>query len=193
MKYKMLFISLIIIFFTCSCEKDDLKDIVVKEKEQINIIPEEIITENVPNEESINQSLKPIESKPVIEEKEIYKTEVTVEETSSANDNSVDESSIDYPIHKGKIDCETESSCIEKSLPIQFKYHDVISNVFYLEVLSKSNQVLGYFIEYVLIDYQYETEEACQTIGTNIKNDLNDKIISYECTEDNILKLATSY
>ena len=60
-------------------------------------------------------------------------------------------------------------------------------------MLSKNNQVLGYFIEYIFKEYQYNDSDSCETIGSNIKKDLNEKVASYECTEDNTLKIITNY
>ena len=195
MKYKILFISLIIIFLTCSCKNDTLKDIVVKEKEQVSIKEE---TNTIPKEEPIaapssKVNIPKVKSNASNQTKETSKAEVTIEKTKPIIDNSPDEASIDYPIHKGRIDCQDEASCQEISLPLQFKYKDLISNVFYLEVLSKNNQVLGYFIEYVFTEHQYENSDECHNFGDSIKKDLDNKIISYECTDDNTLKLVASY
>jgi len=195
MKYKILFISLIIILLTCSCKNDTLENIVVKEtgqasmKEETNAIPKEepIMT---PSSKENMPKVKPKASSQV---KETSKTEVTIDETKPKVDNSVDEASLDYPIHKGRIDCKDESSCQDISLPLQFKYKDLISNAIYIEVLSKNSQVLGYFIEYIFTEYQYESDDECKIAGESIKSDLKDKITSYECTDDNTLKLVTSY
>ena len=195
MKYKILFISLIIILLTCSCKNDTLENIVVKEtgqasmKEETNVIPkEEAIVAN-PSKENIPK-VKPKVSSQV---KETSKTEVTIDETKPKVDNSVDETSLDYPIHKGIIDCNDDSSCQDISLPLQFKYKDLISNAIYIEVLSKNSQVLGYFIEYIFNEHQYEDNNECKIAGESIKGDLKDKITSFECTDNNTLKLVTSY
>ena len=192
MKYKKLFISCLIILFTSSCHQEQLKDITVKEK--IND-SKPIISEAVtPASPSFKEEERVTPEAPNHkDDQEIYKTEVTIESTAPQDDNSVDETNIDYPIHQGKIDCQDENSCMDLSLPIQFKYNELISNTFYLAVLAKNNQTLGYFIEYVFKTHQYDNHEECQTIGENIKKDLNNKITSYNCTDDNILTIITSY
>ena len=108
-------------------------------------------------------------------------------------DDMVDEESLDYPIHKGRIDCQDEASCMDKSIPIQFKYKQAISNVFYLEVISKKGNVLGYFIEYNFKDSKYQNNEECNLIGKDIQDTLSDRVISYECSDDGILKINTDY
>lgn len=106
---------------------------------------------------------------------------------------AVDESSLDYFIHKGRIDCQEESSCMNISVPIQLKYKQSITNVFYLEVISKQDNILGYFIEYHFQANQYSSPEECELIGKEIQTTLSDRVVGYECTMDNILTINTDY
>ncbi len=197
MKYQILLITLIITIFTCACERENFKSIIINEKTVDNKIEKKIekATNETPNKSPSNSSSKELKkqitSTPSITE--IYKTEVTIEQEKPNEENSIDELSPDYLIHQGRIDCIDETACQDLSLPMQFKYHELIPNVFYLEVLAKNYQVLGYFIQYVFGEHQYETNEDCNNVGNNIKNDLNDKITAYQCTDENILKLVTNY
>lgn len=115
------------------------------------------------------------------------------EPASDLDDDIVDIESVDYPIHKGRIDCYSEAACMDISIPIQFKYKKSIANVFYLEVLSKKSNILGYFIEYNFKENQYSSYEECHSIGSEIKNTLSDRVISYECSSDGTLKIKTDY
>ena len=194
MKLKILFISFLTVLILSSCSNDTLKDITIKEKyktsnEQIKeeVIPEETI--KIDKEENpIPQIKNNQESSKIVNE---AKSKVIIEEEKQ-EDNSVSETSIDYPIHKGRIDCYDESSCTDISLPLQFKYKDNISNTFYLEVISKSDKLLGYFIEYVFKENIYESDEECELIGKEIKDALSDRVTSYECLNAN-LKIITDY
>lgn len=124
------------------------------------------------------------------------KPRITIESSINYNDMDEDEiniESIDYQIHKGRIDCDNEATCMGKSLPIQYKYKESISNVFYLEVISKKDRVLGYFIEYNFKEYKYVSSEECNNIGQEIQKDLSDRVTEYECTDGNILKIKTDY
>ncbi len=141
--------------------------------------PAPIINNDNPNiQESTNQAITP---------------QSTIEQSNQTPVDPVDENSIDYPIHKGRIDCETEAKCMDKSIPLQFKYKALITNVFYLEVISQKENVLGYFIQYNFKENTYSTKEECETIGSNIKEELNDKITSYECSDNNTLKINSNY
>lgn len=106
--------------------------------------------------------------------------------------NSVDTTHPDYHIHKGKKDCIESSSCMDISLPIQFKYKKSIDNTFYVEVKAKNGTVLGYFIEYVFKKYKYANDEECNQIGNEIKSKLSDRVTSYSCNSGT-LKIKTNY
>ena len=112
--------------------------------------------------------------------------------TNNYDGKSIDTTHPDYYIHKGKKDCTDSSSCMDISLPIQFKYKKNISNTFYVEVKSKDGTVLGYFIEYVFKEYTYSSDEECNQIGNEIKSKLSDRVTSYSCNSGT-LKINTNY
>lgn len=162
-------------------DKDLPKEELLENNEEDNSINKEIKEENHPEKEEITID-KP---KPIIELPTIPIIEEQID--------SVDEESLDYSIHKGRIDCQDEASCMDKSIPIQFKYKQSISNVFYLEVISKKDNILGYFIEYNFKEHKYQNNEECLLIGKDIKDALPDRVVSYECSADGILKINTDY
>ena len=108
-------------------------------------------------------------------------------------DNSVDTNSIDYRIHKGRIDCGSAEACMNISIPIQLKYKKSISNVNYIEVIAKSNKTLGYFIDYVFVEYNYGSVDKCNEIGEGIKAQLSDRVTGYTCSPEGILKINKDY
>ena len=107
-------------------------------------------------------------------------------------DNSVDTNSLDYNEHRGRIDCYSSDECMNISLPIQFKFKKSITNSQYITVMSKSGNVLGYFIEYMFKENTYSSSEECENIGREIKQTLSDKVTSYQCN-GSTLKIYTSY
>ena len=162
-------------------DKDLSKEELLEEKEEDNSINKEI------KEEKQSEIPEIIIDKPnpIIDVPDISPTK--------EEDDMVDEESLDYPIHKGRIDCQDEASCMDKSIPIQFKYKQAISNVFYLEVISKKGNVLGYFIEYNFKESKYQNNEECNLIGKDIRDTLSDRIVSYECSDEGILTINTDY
>ncbi len=191
MKIKILFISCLILLMLGACQDNSLKDLKIHEyvyekKETKTKSPKkepkekETTTKIITTKKNVTTTKKT--TKP--------KNEVTI--TTDVPDDSVDEESIDYPIHKGRIDCSDLQSCQELSLPMQFKYKDVIANAMYLEVISKNNHILGYFIEYFFNSPNYETNDECINVGKALKQDLNDKITSYTCI-DNTLSIIANY
>lgn len=107
-------------------------------------------------------------------------------------DNSVDTNSLDYNEHRGRIDCYSSDECMNISLPMQFKFKKSITNSQYITVMSKSGNVLGYFIEYMFKENTYSSSEECENIGREIKQTLSDKVTSYQCN-GSTLKIYTSY
>ena len=65
----------------------------------------------------------------------------------TSEDDSVDTNNMDYPIHKGRIDCKNLDDCMSKSLPLQFKYKKIIAKTYYVDVIAKNDNTLGYFIQ----------------------------------------------
>lgn len=160
-----------------------------------------------PKEESSNQTNNKKENIHVEEQihnENIYKEENTntqiIEETKHEEqtvrpevvDNSVDTNSLDYNEHRGRIDCYSSDECMNISLPMQFKFKKSITNSQYITVMSKSGNVLGYFIEYMFKENTYSSIEECENIGREIKQTLLDKVTSYQCN-GSTLKINTSY
>lgn len=111
-------------------------------------------------------------------------------------DNSVRTNDIFYRIHKGRIDYTDLDTCQSETFEFYFNYLDNISNLIYLEVMSNSDKILGYFVEYVFKEASYNNYEECNNIGNSIKSSLSDRVTSYQCTErDNsyYLKIFTDY
>lgn len=108
-------------------------------------------------------------------------------------DNSVDTNSMDYRIHKGRIDCNNAEACMDISIPIQLKYKKSISNVNYIEVIAKSDKTLGYFIDYVFVEYNYGNIDKCNEIGSSIKTKLSDRVTGFTCSPEGILKINKDY
>lgn len=126
-----------------------------------------------------------------IDEKKSQANEVT---SNNKNDsNKVDTTNPSYSIHKGIIDCNDYSKCLDISLPIQFTYKKSIANTFYVEVKSINGSVLGYFIEYVFKENTYSSLEECNDIGNKIKSTLSDRVSGYTCSTEGILKINTKY
>lgn len=188
MKIKILLICYLIILLTSACQKDNLKDITINEIRETTKTTTKKEIETTTKLETPTTSKKIIKTTKKVEPKT---NQVIIEET--VEEDAIDENHPDYPIHKGRIDCQTESECMELSLPIQFKYKKNIANTFYTAIISKQNKVLGYFIEYIFTENQYEMMEECRQTGESIKETLSDRITNYECNEENILKINTDY
>ncbi len=109
------------------------------------------------------------------------------------NDNSVDTNNLDYNIHRGRIDCSDLDDCMSKSLPIQYQFKKSILNSFYIEVIAKNDETLGYFIEYIFKEHNYGSKDECESVGNNIKKTLPSKVKGYECSNDGNLKIITDY
>ena len=128
------------------------------------------------------------------QEQIINNQEVTEPQQSEhVEDNSVDTNSMDYRIHKGRIDCSSAEACMDISIPIQLKFKKSISNVNYIEVISKSDKTLGYFIDYVFVEYNYGTIDKCNEIGNSIKSRLSDRVTGFTCNPEGILKISKDY
>ncbi len=112
---------------------------------------------------------------------------------SNNDDNSVDLEHPDYYIHRGIIDCEESSGCLEKSVRIKLDYKKVIDYSNFVEVYAKNGSILGYFIEYVFKEYTYSSYDECNNVGTQIKNVLSNRITGYVCSVNGTLKINTVY
>lgn len=199
---KIIIVSLLFICFTTACQKHPDKQ-AFETKSEINSqnIETNKIVEPKDKEENPDQLLP--KDNPDIPVKEIEASkeipdnnEVVIESSVVQTDNDcdkVDEESVDYPVHKGRIDCHSEASCMDKSIPIELKYKQSISNVSYFAVISKADQVLGYFIKYDFKEFKYSSPEECNLIGKEIQTTLSDRVTNYECSEAGILKITTDY
>ncbi len=176
--------------------KEDKKE--SQEKLEETYIGKDSIEEsNVDSNNNANNDSKKSEDTSIqsnhsrIDEKKSQANEVT---SNNKNDsNKVDTTNPSYSIHKGIIDCNDYSKCLDISLPIQFTYKKSIANTFYVEVKSINGSVLGYFIEYVFKENTYSSLEECNDIGNKIKNTLSDRVASYTCSVEGILKINTKY
>lgn len=148
-------------------------------KENIHV-EEQIHNENIYKEENTNTQI--IEE--IKHEEQTVRPEVV--------DNSVDTNSLDYNEHRGRIDCYSSDECMNISLPMQFKFKKSITNSQYITVMSKSGNVLGYFIEYMFKENTYSSNEECENIGNQIKQTLSDRVTSYQCN-GSTLKIYTNY
>ena len=111
-------------------------------------------------------------------------------------DNSVRTNDIFYRIHKGRIDYTDLDTCQSETLNLYIKYMRNINNLNYIEVMSNSDKILGYFVQYVFKEASYDNYEECNNIGNSIKASLSDRVTSYQCNErDNsyYLKIFTDY
>ncbi len=188
----------------------------VNNQEYLVSSDEKIISDNNSNDKEINndtnserekQSVaKPTEPNSVEENNNIIENKTDKQEQTIVNqqvdetpqseiviDDSVDTNGFDYHIHKGRIDCMDSKSCMDISIPIQLKYKKSISNAYYLEVISKRGNTLGYFIEYAFVEYDYKNVEKCNEIGNLIKDSLSDRVIGFTCSPEGILKINTDY
>lgn len=159
------------------------------------------VIESKSNKTSTNSN-NDIVDKPIknTEQKDKQPEEQTITETTEeqpkveiVEDNSVDTNSMDYRIHKGRIDCSSADGCMDISIPIQLKYKKIISNVNYIEVIAKSDKTLGYFIDYVFVEYNYGSIDKCNEIGNSIKTKLSDRVTGFACSPEGILKINKDY
>lgn len=111
-------------------------------------------------------------------------------------DNSVNTHHFDYHIHKGYIECHSRDECDAIAFPKLFQFNGIIAYPNYIDVMSNSNNSLGYFIEYVFNEVHYLSQNECQQKGNEVKNSLSNKVTSYKCQPiDNgfNLKIYTNY
>lgn len=188
--------------------KDEDEPIDKEEVVETVVIPKELdeTFEHSNNTNSTFEQQNPQEEKQNITKNEVLNTntetnnyvqnpkepEKIEEKPQKIVDNSVDTSSLDYNEHKGRIDCGTPDECMSIALPIQFRFKQSMTNSFFIEVMSNSGNSLGYFIEYVFKENTYSSNEECEKIGSEIKQTLSDRVISYQCN-GSTLKINTDY
>ncbi len=187
MNIKITLLNMIVLVSLSACHKETFNDLKINEKYQ-NETPQ-IEVQQVIEEDTKTESNPTEETAIITPPQVITQTDLTIE-TERADE--IDDSSLDYQIHKGRIDCLNEKACLERSMPIQFEFKDIITNTFYLEVHAKNDEVLGYFIEYVFRTNTYDTEEECENVGRAIKETLNDRVTAYTC-QTNTLSIITDY
>jgi hypothetical protein len=193
-------------------DEDDIDEIEVNEKEQIlnesddteNSSESDINNSNVIKSNNYSNSTNNSSSSSNIESNKSSNDTINESDsststnngsqasTSKTEDKTIDTSHPEYYIHKGRIDCTNSSDCMDKSLPIQFKYKKVISNAYYVEVAARDSTVLGYFIQYVFKEYTYSSNEECNKQGSEIKSTLSEIVTSYSC-DSGTLKITTDY
>lgn len=105
------------------------------------------------------------------------------------NKNEIDIDDADYKIHKGRIDCLNTSDCFQKAKKVQDELVNSIQDIMYLDVKNKRHQILGYFINYIFKDYQYDDYETCVSKGEYLKQILTDREVDYHC-DDKVLKIT---
>ena len=180
---KILILFLIISLSACSKENLKNEDI-SKNTENIMLNKDtfiaEIITEEEPTKESEPDNLEPEEIIELPQEKPLN-IEIKVDDTSP-----------EYTIHKGRIDCQKIDECLDISTSIQKAFQSIINSINYLPVKANNNSLLGYFIVYHFKNAPITDIEACHEMGTSIMRKLSDRIIKYECSDNN-LKITTDY
>lgn len=118
---------------------------------------------------------------------------------SSSNDgNVVNKNTIDYSFHKGRTEskCKTNEACTSQGISFYSRYKRVIDKFEVLDVTTINGNVLGYFIEYVFKEGEYETDNECNSIGAAIKSELSDRVTGYRCSNRNgkyYLNITTDY
>ena len=178
---KRVLMLLCLAFMLTSCEDKTSKAY----SDEISKITEKTMLErgNISNDETIEEEEKITESEEevIVSTKPVIKNEV--------DKNEIDKDHQDYKIHKGKIDCLNIDECIDKSKDIQKELSNNIGSITYIDVKNKNNDTLGYFINYIFKDYQYDDYETCISKGEYLKNYLIDRKVSYKC-DDSLLKIT---
>ena len=159
-------------------------------------VEENNIKETKPNENNnvSTSNVDNTDSNTTTENKEQPKEENQSVDTSE--DDLVDTNNMDYPIHKGRIDCKNLDDCMSKSLPLQFKYKKIIAKTYYVDVIAKNDNTLGYFIQIFFKEANYGDNESCEKVGLYLQKDIKETFkernINYQC-EDGNLKVITDY
>lgn len=145
------------------------------------------------NEEIVNSIGDNITSSNNSEKTEDNTQHASQQEDSNSDDNTVDTNNLDYHIHRGRIDCSNLDDCMSISMPIQYQFKKSILNSFYIEVIAKNDNTLGYFIEYIFKEYNYGSKDECEKMGSKIKQTLSNKVKGYNCDSEGVLKIITDY
>ena len=149
------------------------------------ITEENVVTSDITkNDDTMDNDINEIKTSPEID------TKSTIDNNNiddKKTEDEIDTENVTYKIHQGIIDCKTTDQCLEISLPIQYDYQDIISNVYYHEVLSKEGKVLGYYIQYILKEIKFDNYQMCLSKIDILKNKIENKIDNYICQDDGSL------
>lgn len=173
-----------------SCTKEvsgynnTISDYTKKQMLEKEIIIPNIETNNQPDESAENNVIEKEKQAEIPEVKELIEDPPL---------DKIDINDKNYQIHHGKIECLNTTECMEKTLPIQLKYNNLISDVTYLDILTNNHQVVGYFIKYTFKQTKFESYEKCITTIDEIKETLNDKISTITCSENGELTIKADY
>lgn len=97
---------------------------------------------------------------------------------------------IDYYKHGGVVDCIEIDDCMSKANIIKEKFSDLISGVFYLEVINDDGNILGYFNDYSFKEHSYPDIEACNENGNLLKKIIKPHDIDFLCSDDAVLQVV---
>lgn len=160
-------------------EKMINKDILIVEEgnddKKTNDIDSEKLVDNKKDEKFLNEKEKELNEDNVIKHND--------------DDDFVDTENDDYPKHKGRIDCLEIDECISKSVPIQYEFKNIISDIFYLEVLSKSDKILGYYIDYSFKNYKYEDYPMCMNKLTSLNEKIKNLDFEFTCDDNGLFSI----
>ena len=166
-----------------------------KDYSQVNVVKEKV-TNNTTNSTNSNQETKSQNNSQNITEQNTQNNQNS-QSVPTVDGNAVNKNTIDYTTHKGRTDnCNSNSSCTEKGLNFYLRYKKVVANYFVLDVTANNGNILGYFIEYVFKEGEYDTEAECNSIGSSIKSELSDRVTGFRCSSRNnkyYLNITTDY
>lgn len=119
-------------------------------------------------------------------------------QNNSNDGNLVNKNTIDYSFHKGRTEkqCNSESSCRNQAIDFYTRNKKVVASFSILDVITNNGNILGYFIEYVFKEGEFDTEGDCNNIGVSIKNELSDRVVGFKCSNRNgkyYLNITTDY
>ena len=185
-----------IIFFITACSNNS--KITKKYNDISNLTKEKMINKDILIVEEGNDDKKTndIDSEKLVDNKKDEKflnekeKELNEDNVIKHNDNDfVDTENDDYSKHKGRIDCLDIDECISKSVPIQYEFKDIISDIFYLEVLSKSDKILGYYIDYSFKSYKYEDYPMCMNKLTSLNEKIKNLDFEFTCDDNGLFSI----
>ena len=119
-------------------------------------------------------------------------------QNNSNEGNMINKNTIDYSFHKGRTEksCNTHESCTNQGISFYSRYKKVVDYFSVLDVTTNNGNVIGYFIEYVFKEAEYDTGDSCNSIGASIKSELSDRVTGFKCSNRNgkyYLNITTDY